>query len=474
MKYRADLEKYYKKYNSETSQIKDIAKEIFKKHKEIKLSEGSIYNYLCQIKRENQDVLILDNKSPWSVDKKDYVWTGFDNKIKRYSIDLIDKLFLNYSKSGYNLSRTSLCNKFELDIKSFNEIQRVFLLYKDANILSPYTIQNTPTSELKVIMENQITKVIRSGEYTEKKYKDKIVQEYKEVINKDNINILRLEEMMHDLSAHLPKLNLNSFKTNKNYVNDDIVVCLADLHVGAKNHEPLKITDDYSIEIAKEKLTRAAEIINSYKSKRVTISFLGDLIESLSGLNHPNSWQFMEPGVHGWKAVSSAYELVLKFLNSIENLHCILGVGGNHDRSAKSNEEADTLVTDAIFYMLKEYYKKSNVTIIYDASVVSITVGKIGYIFSHGHLGLHKRKASDIILDFAVDPKLFQFIVNGHWHTRILNRGDDTNRARKMTCPSIFTGNKFSDEEVGASCKSGILIFGCDNYNEPYSIDRSL
>jgi predicted phosphodiesterase len=467
MKNRAILEQYFKQYNAK-SDVKGATERIWKVHKkEFGFGKQTLYRYLLNIKRENEEVVEVNTKPLWSIKGKDYTWMDRNKKSKQYSIEFIDNLFLYYSRKGYNFSRTRLCNRFDLGIRAFNEIQRVFFLYKDSNILSPHTVATTPNAELQVIMEEQMGKVLRSGEIAEQKYTDSVVKEYRKSINKDNKQKLMIEEMFHELSIELPKINRNQLKVHKCDNKFELIVTIADLHIGAKNHEVLYKTESYSVEIAREKLARIVSIINKYKALKVHVNLLGDLVESISGLNHPDTWKGMEVGMFGFPAIVKAFELILQTLDGIENLASVNGVAGNHDRSAKSNLESDTLATDAIFYMLKTYYSKTDVKVNYDPVILSLSIDGLGYILGHGNLGIHKNSVSDIILNFAVDPKEYQLIMLGHLHTLMVERGNDTMNGRKVTCPSIFTGNRYSDSDLGVSCKSGVVFSFKDAFGEP-------
>ena len=239
----------------------------------------------------------------------------------------------------------------------------------------------------------------------------------------------------------------------------------------------MKITEDWSINKMIESFHRVADLINAEGSNNVTLSILGDLVETVSGINHLDSWKGIEQGMFGAHVIINTYEIIVEHLiNRIHNLKRIVGVGGNHDRLQASNHNDDRGATDLIFYLLQERMRLSGnpVEVLYDPIVVAFEMDTYGVIAFHGDKGLHKRSVEATILDFAIDPKKFQFIMEGHWHTRRLSNNDDTHRGRKMTLPSIITGNKYSDVEVGKSCKSGMTITYTNMFGEPGIKDESI
>ena len=69
---------------------------------------------------------------------------------------------------------------------------------------------------------------------------------------------------------------------------------------------------------------------------------MGDIIHSVSGLNHRDSWKDMKQGSAGAEAIIQPYKLILTFLNNIDKLYSVDFVGGNHDRQSSNKNEENT------------------------------------------------------------------------------------------------------------------------------------
>lgn len=120
--------------------------------------------------------------------------------------------------------------------------------------------------------------------------------------------------------------------------NGTIVVALADLHIGAKSNpaKGLINTKDFSLKHLITYLNKTAERINSLKKEKVYINFLGDYFESISGMNHLNSWQGMEEDAFGANVLILAEQIISKFLSQINNLVEVNMISGNHCYDAET------------------------------------------------------------------------------------------------------------------------------------------
>ena len=97
--------------------------------------------------------------------------------------------------------------------------------------------------------------------------------------------------------------------------------------------------------------------------------------------------------------------------------------------------------------------------------IIKHEVDNICYINTHGHHALSKLNTTDICWKYGNHGK-YNLITEGHLHNlkekkRISNISvikDDSADSRRIICPSIFTGNFYS-ESLGFSNNSGFLIF---------------
>jgi hypothetical protein len=267
------------------------------------------------------------------------------------------------------------------------------------------------------------------------------------------------------------------------------VVHISDLHLGAWVKGLVK-TPDYDLNILKNKLLDAVDTVNAMGYAEVHVNCYGDLIEGF-GSNHPNSWKEMENGIHGVEAIKLVHQVFTEFfLDRINNIAKVNMVGGNHDRTTENNKE-DTKggVADLVAAMLR----LSGYDVTFSPLVVPVEIDGIMYIMLHGDKGVSKRSTSDIICSYGklkkpviehgkiVEKKMFNFVLEGHLHSRIqrMSAGaidkfkivtDDSIDMRRQVLPSIFTGNSYSEDNNWFS-NSGIVITHNNGRGVPCVLD---
>lgn len=466
MRFREQLEEIFDVMKDKP--IKDIVKAIVKDHPEIKLKPSTLQGYLYTLKGEADEVLEVVDESDWTIIDENYVFNAGGVR-KIFSIELIDNIFLYYSTRGYNYTRIKVQQRFGIKPRTFHQIQSKFNLSKDSDIISPYTKKVNDPETVKDLIGSKIDTVLDSGEVTALKYQEKLNRR-----NRKNIETLKLDEgwrnsIVSDMLAEHPLVSeIKVLRDKKNDI-DEITVVIADIHAGGKSTKTA-LSEEWSTEMLIEKLNRVAEITNSYKAKNVHLMILGDLVETVSGLNHPDAWKGIEQGMFGSNVIIQTQEILVKeLINKVVNLKTIIATGGNHDRLQSSNKLADTGATDLIFYMIKERLNlmKSNVEVIYDPILVSFATKSFGMIGVHGDKGLHKRELSFVSNKFAVDKNQFQFVFSAHLHSFFCQRNDDQEFARRVTIPAIVTGNDYSDITIGRASKSGMIVVKPNMFGEP-------
>lgn len=135
------------------------------------------------------------------------------------------------------------------------------------------------------------------------------------------------------------------------------ILVLTDLHNGAEV-ENLPRTPDFNMTVLKEKILRCVDKINSHRYEKVHLFLLGDLVESISGLNHLNSWKSMAKNAYGHRILINTFYLIRDYLISrIHNLKSVSLVSGNHDRISISNEvDNEGVACNLISFMLGLQY----------------------------------------------------------------------------------------------------------------------
>lgn len=253
------------------------------------------------------------------------------------------------------------------------------------------------------------------------------------------------------------------------------IVATADWHIGAYIRN-LIATHDYSLDILKKYLSGIAVIINNTKLSKVHLTINGDLIESFSGLNHQGSWKEME--LWGKNATIAAYETIVWWVQQIDNIESITIISGNHDRSqANKDLEYEGEIAGLIAYFLKE---KLSCQVNYHPYVYNLVVDNISYILCHGDKKFINNP-SDVAWKYGKQG-MYNCIIAAHKHTRqktdvitskLLQAIEgDANGLRLIYCPSLFTGNFYS-ETLGYTSDAGFYII-TNFFGKPFVQDIPL
>lgn len=279
------------------------------------------------------------------------------------------------------------------------------------------------------------------------------------VEEEDSFDIEQIKEWIKkDLSS------IKNFKRITNDVNRPIVVTIADLHFGAYVDNLLK-TKPFSIDILATMLYDISVYVNGLSSREVHVHILGDIVESFSGMNHKNSWKGLQKGMIGAEVVKLATQVIHdNLLSNINNLASVKIIAGNHDRvTASKEEDTDGDVANLVAWGLELIGHKVE----FSPSVLTHLVDGINYILLHGHDGLSKRSTETICWQYGKQGH-FNFITEGHLHSTIERLSvaqrnafkvvkDDAVDHRRMNCPSLFTGNSYS-ERLGYTSNSGFIV----------------
>lgn len=245
-----------------------------------------------------------------------------------------------------------------------------------------------------------------------------------------------------------------------------ILLSIADLHTGAKTDKAKGIlnTKNFSVEILVDYLDAIANKVNSLKRECVRVCILGDLVESISGMNHLDSWKGMEENHHGANAIIFTFEILRDFLKKINGLETVYFVSGNHDRMQNDKrQEAQGEACKLVSYMLSDCFD-----IKYHPLIYSDEFDGVYYIMTHGHTGISKQALYKIVLDYG-NQDYYNVILSGHVHTRkktqiihtkptqIEGVAIDSVNYRGITIAPIFPGNYYS-EALGYTSSPGFSI----------------
>lgn len=265
------------------------------------------------------------------------------------------------------------------------------------------------------------------------------------------------------------------------------IVPLADFHIGAYVGELLK-TKDFNFNVICSYLNEIAESINKDGYANVHLMMLGDFIESFTGLNHINTWKGLHKGSYGMGAVILAHEVLSEHLFSkINNLKTVDFVSGNHDRiTSNNNEDVQGEVGKMLHYLFKKDFK--DIESEYSDLLIRREIDGIGYLGTHGHLGLSKKDTGKIVQDYGFQNAKYHVVVQGHTHARevkkhfkkIIAKYEDVSVVqhdsldyRRIVVPPLFTGNFYS-ESLGFTSTAGFTKIWKNEYGQLNHLDITI
>lgn len=264
------------------------------------------------------------------------------------------------------------------------------------------------------------------------------------------------------------------------------VVNMADFHIGADITDLIR-TPDFNVDILVGHLDRIASIINNYGFSEVHINFLGDYFESISGLNHLNTFKSLGRGMYGAKVIKVAVMVLSEFLKKINNLHSVNIISGNHDRVTMSNVVDNEGAAAEVLAFCLELIFGDAVKIDYHTYLISKDIDGICYLLTHGHFSMDKKDPAKIVKQYG-SPDLYTLWLSGHVHTRKTDRfmqrrpisyetisavSLDEANYRKVVVPSLFTGNFYS-ETLGYTSCGGFIIVENNGSGKPNVYDFSI
>lgn len=460
--------------NKEIGSYKEIAEKYLSEHPKCKVSVQALSVMIYkQLTYEENPATVSDTipievpdsfnssdseNSKYSVIDDEYRWTSSTAGEIKLPVSVADSIFYDYSRYGKNMSQSETRKKHRLTNQQWNTIKSTLRLYKDSNIYSPYTWEHTNQEDLAPMVSNKVMELVNDEvSVVEHEYNNNIIKKYKQIIHQDARNTYESQLFLDNLNSMMPKTKTVyvTQTPKKDVKTKSIVAVIADIHVGAST-EGLIRTPDYNIEVAKKRLEEVADAINAEAAENVTLCILGDLIESFSGLNHINSWQSMEKGMHGSKVFWAAADILGEFFEKVSNLKTIKVIGGNHDRSTPDNKmDTKGTIADIISGYWARLYK-GIYEIEFNPLLLTYDVDENSrIIMAHGDKRVLKKDMFQASVMRHCDLSKMNYVLTGHLHSR--NIKSDSDIIRWYQIPSIFSGNNYS-EEGGFNSRPGFFL----------------
>ena len=264
------------------------------------------------------------------------------------------------------------------------------------------------------------------------------------------------------------------------------VVNIADFHLGADVSDLIKTTD-FNVDVLVEHLDKVVERINAFGYTEVHVNLLGDYFESISGMNHINTFKSLGKGMYGARVIKLAITVISEFLRKINNLKTVNVLSGNHDRFTPDNRlDNEGAAAEILAYGLSLIFG-DQVSVDYHPYLISKEIDGICYLLTHGHHSMDKKDPAKIVKQYG-SHDLYTIWLSGHIHSRKTDRfiqrrpisyegftavSMDEVNYRKVVVPSLFTGNFYS-ETLGYTSCGGFIIVENNGYGKPNVYDFSI
>ncbi len=388
------------------------------------------------------------------------------------SDDTVNELFCAYSRKGLNYNKPQILTTLGVERKIFDALVSKQHLSKESEPLGAYYLDNSTKEEQADKLKTIISDLLESFSESDSNIAETVVKEYKKKMADFRSNSHREEDLFHSLIEHLPKVSVEKYEYDiigyQSSSNRPLYVVIGDMHIGLE-------TDNFNAEAARVALATMSDNINNQMAStaynRIILIFLGDVMHTVSGVNHANMWKDIEPGLWGASAIIKPFELITEFVHNLKNVTEIYGVGGNHDRLADRKDlEPSDEGGKLVFFMLDNTFP--NIKVVWDPDRVQFTKETITFIVLHGDLGQDKKSGQEIAWNLGNSTK-YNLILVGHTHSRQINKNDDGIGFRKMVCPAFCPTDGYA-ERLGYNSLPGYTLVTPDKNGYPIVSDHPL
>lgn len=285
-------------------------------------------------------------------------------------------------------------------------------------------------------------------------------------------------EQVHTLAQTIPVPEFNALQIKGN-IEETYVLCLADIHAGAKFKS---LTNEYSLEIMQDRFDLlSVDVINfieRYGVKKLIVLGLGDTVQ---GLIHINDLKINDSSmVVAVVTVAKTIAMFLTKLSQYANIDYVHVGSSNHSQLRLLGTKPNELMDEDVEYIIAHYVKdlcSANSRIHVRAPEVGEWFTKLnieGYniIAMHGH---QIKNFENALKELSVKTnEIVDYLIVGHCHTgkEISGYEGICHDTEILMCPSFVGCDPYADTIFKGS-KPAVKIFGFDElygHNESYKI----
>ena len=262
----------------------------------------------------------------------------------------------------------------------------------------------------------------------------------------------------------MPKIKqeFDSLENNKAYL-----LCLADIHAGAKFDLPV---NSYSIDECERRFNVLLnQTVQYVKKNNIGLLHVVSLGDDIQGILRVSDLQLNETSVV--EATVFVARMIANFLNQL-SAYCYVDYyhvpASNHSQSRPIGTKASELATEDIEYVIANYIadmlvfnSRIDVNVNFGNDYIEIPIFDYNIIAMHGHT---VSNIETVLKDMStLHGKLIDFIILGHLHTFKSTQGNERDNydTEVFVCPSFQGTDPFAYKKLGKSSKAAckMLIF---------------
>lgn len=282
------------------------------------------------------------------------------------------------------------------------------------------------------------------------------------------------EQIAENITS-LPLVSFGQISDEENVDHHDFekeyVLCLADIHAGAKFKESY---DEYSMEIVQERfLCLLDEMSYFIKDKGINHLHVLELGDTVQGLIHLSDLKIIDSSMV--RTIVEISRLIAEFLNQLSSItkityyHC---GRANHTQIRAFNAKANELAEEDVEYIIGHYIQdllrnNDRVEVILpdvNQSYIKLNIRANDIYAMHGHQLRNTDKAIDDVSNYLAETVDYLIVGHEHCSKEITTNAYSTFDKEVLVCPS-FVGSDPYSHSILKRTHGAVKVFG---FNEVY------
>lgn len=375
-----------------------------------------------------------------------------DKLLYKIPVEEIDAMFYDFSKHGGNMSGEAMLAKYQLKPNVFHMIKNRLRLYKDSNVISPYTAENTSDDVLDEIVTEATVRHIDT-------IKSRMVKTHEKLYWEESKRAIRtlsnVEHFLWNVERYIANYKPKNIDFTPHTINPSyppLTIAMSDFHFGKKGTADIV-----------GRMSKIRDYVLSQPNTEIHIMSLGDLAEA-----------FVEGGMHDWQPEEMEmhwFELMMYITNIFERfLEDIYKSGkkitftwicGNHDRLWKSHwQDINRTGWLVVYELIKRGLSQSEIKInILKEKVNAFNYSNTRYIIHHGDDWFATKKPEDVLWKNGDNTK-HNVILNWDRHNAQLR---ETKDATWVQVPALAWAGPY-DKRLDLHSESGFIVIEENDY----------